>query len=237
MGVTHVSLDSGLFEEQLGGNRTIVEQQNEQTDRRYYKRISLEPIELEMAIMFNSKMTDTQMDSIFLWLMQDYYKELYFENQLDRVYYCMPVSAPSVFHNGNGEGYIKLQMRCFDGYIYSREITNTYDLSSNYAMGTEFYIYNDGHVDIHPLITIEAKEPTIEINNKTTQENTKFTDLLVGEKITLDNETEEITTSINGVYRYSNHNDVFFRLVSPRNLVNIQGDCIVTIKYRYKRKF
>jgi phage-related protein len=240
MGCSHVSLNSGLYEENIGGNRTIIEQQNSQSDRRYYRRISIEPIEFEMTIMLNDSIINSQtatVDSVIVWLMQDYYKELYFDNEVDKIYFCMPISNPVFHHDGSGKGYIVLNMRCFDGYIYSSEITKVYDLSSNYAMGTEFYIYNDGHADIYPLMIIEAKEPTIEINNKTTQENTKFTGLLVGEKITLDNENEEITTSVNGVYRFSNHNDVFFRLIPPKNLVNIQGNCIVTLKYRYKRKF
>jgi phage-related protein len=237
MGISHVNVDGGLFNEGLGANRNVIEQQNSLSDRRYFKRISLEPIQLDMVMMFNQAMTDTQLDNIFSWLMQDYFKELYFDINTDRIYYCMPINQPSVTHNGNGEGYLTITMRCFDGYIYSSEINSSFDLSTNTATGTTVTLNNSGHVDIYPLMTIVAKEANITIYNNTTRESTQLTGLSVGETITLDNENEEISTSVAGVYRFSNLNDVYVRILSPSTSYKITGKCVVTFKYRYKRKF
>lgn len=237
MGVTHVSTSSGLFQENLGANRNIIEQQNNQTDRRYFNRISLEPIEFEMNIMFNVPLTDEQLDPIFSWLLQDYYRELYFDDDVDKIYYCMVSSQPTVTHNGNGEGYITLTMRCFDGYIYSRENTYSFDLSANTLSGTTITLTNSGHVDVNPLVTIYAEQSDITILNLSTNESTQFTGLDVGETIILDNENEEISTSKLNTYRYDNHNDVYLRILAPSNKYKVTGVCTLTFKYRYKRRF
>lgn len=237
MGVTHVSVNSGLFQDSLGSNRTIVEQQNNLTDRRYFKRVSLDPIEIEMNIMFNQPMSDTQYDSIFSWLLQDYYKELYFESDVDKIFYCMPNGKPIINHNGGGEGYITITMRCFDGYLYSRQFSYFFDLSFNTSTGTTITLTNNGQTDIYPSLTILVKEASITILNLTTNESTQLTGLSVGETITLDNENEEISTDVAGVYRFSNLNDTYVRVLSPSNQYKVTGKCALTFNYRYKRKF
>ena len=237
MGVTHVSLNSGLYEDAIGASRTLVEQISTQSDRRYYKRMSLEPFEFQMHILLNTKMTDAQIESIYAWLLQDYYKELYFENEIDKIYYCMPVSNSTITHNGNGEGYLTLNMRCYDAYLYSREITRSFDLSTNVTAGTNVNLINDGHTDIYPILTILAKEAVINILNLTTNELTQFTGLSVGETVTIDNYNEEISTSVAGVHRYDNHNDIFLRILKPNNNFKVTGKCVLTFRYRYRRKY
>lgn len=238
MGVTHVSVNSGLYQDNLGGNRNLIEQQNSLSDRRYFKRVSLEPIQLDMNIMFNSStLTESQYDTIFSWLMQDYYKELYFDTNVDRIYYCMPISQPVINHNGGGEGYITISFRCFDGHIYSRDNTYSFDLSNNIVGGSTITLTNSGHVDVYPKMTILAKESNITILNLTTNESTQLTGLNIGETITLDNENEEISTDVAGVYRYSNLNDTYVRILSPSNQFKVTGKCLLTFEYRYKRKF
>lgn len=237
MGVTNVSLSSSLFEDTIGANRNIIELVNNQTDRRYFKRISRDPIQFDMTLLLNDGTTSDQINSILLWLINEYYEELYFESEVDRVYYCMPITQPKISHNGLNQGYITITMRCFDGYIYSRPITQTIDLSSNTSSGTTITLTNDGNVDVYPLMTINVKDTAITILNLTTNESTELTGLSNGENITLDNENEEVTTDIPGVYRFNNSNDVFVRILSPSNQFKVTGKCVLTITYRNKRKF
>lgn len=238
MGVAHVSIDSsGLYSESLGGNRTIQEQQNSQTDRRYFKRLAIDPIEFDMHVLLYEDLEDYQIEEVISWLMNDYYEELFFEDEVDKVYYCMPISQPSISHNGLNQGYISLQMRCFDGYIYSQEINRTFDLSDNPLDGTTFTLLNDGHTEVYPYVTIQAKDSTIKINNLLSNEVTEFNGLTIGETITLDNENEEIETDVVGEYRFDNHNDIFVRILKGVNKFKVTGKCIITFKYRYKKKF
>jgi phage-related protein len=238
MGVTHVSLDSGLFDEGIGANRTIIEQQNNQTDRRYFKRISLDPIEFEMALLLDDDMTDAQIKDIFKWLLNDYYEELFFEDEADRIYYCIPISQPRIVHNGMNQGYIVIQMRTYDGYLYSREIIRTFDFTANTAEGMNFSLHNEGDEEIYPFITITFGESSVGITNLVTNETTWFTGILLNEIITLDNEKQEISTNAGfGVYRHDNHNDMFMRIIKGTNNYKIVGKCTLEVKYRYKSKF
>lgn len=237
MDITHVSTDSGLYQESLGGNRTIKETQNSTSDRRYFNRIGLDPIDFDLIIMFNEPVTIEQQDFICAWLIQDYYQELYFEDELDKIYYCMVNGRPTINHNGLGEGYITFPMRCFDGYLYSREIIQTFDLTANTSSGTNITLYNDGHVEVYPLVTIALQDTSVTLLNLTTNESTQFTNVLSGETLTLDNENEEISTSIAGMYRYANHNDVFMRILPPSTQFTVTGKCTLTFDYRNKRKF
>lgn len=237
MGVTHVSIDSGLYQDNIGANRNIVEMVNTQTDRRYFKRISRDPVELDMNLMLDENMSDDEIDSVMSWLINEYYEELYFEDEVDKIYYVLPSTQPQINHNGNNQGYITIKFRCYDGFIYSREINQTFDLSSNTTNGTNITLFNDGHMDIYPLITINVKDTNITILNLTTNESTQLTNLSNGENITLDNETEEITTDIPGTYRFDNINDVFIRILTPSTQFKVTGKCVLTFAYRYKRKF
>jgi phage-related protein len=237
MGVISCSLSSGMYEESLGANRNIVEQQNSFTDRRYFKRVSLDPIEFEMTIALMDDTDESQIDYICEWLLNDYYEELYFEDEVDKIYYCIPTSQPTITHNGMNQGYITIHMRCFDGYLYSQEITKTFDLSTNPTEGTTITLLNDGHVEVSPLVTITMNDTSVKIINQTTNESTEFSQLLSGEIITLDNENEEIATNQVGMYRFENHNDVFIRILPSSTQFKVTGKCTLTFKYRTKRKF
>jgi phage-related protein len=237
MGVISCSLSSGMFEESLGGNRNIIEQQNSITDRRYFKRIALDPIEFDLNLALEDWVDEFQIDSICQWLLNDYYEELYFEDEMDKIYYCMPTSQPMITHNGINQGYITIHMRCFDGYLYSQEIIKTFDLSANPTDGTTINVINDGHVETYPLVTITMNDTSVKIINLTTNESTEFNNLLVGEIITLDNKNEEISTSLSAVNRYDNHNDVFMRILPSSTQFKVTGKCTLSFKYRTKRKF
>jgi phage-related protein len=234
MGVTHVSVSGGLFDEGIGGNRTIVEQQNNETDRRYFKRIAREPIEFEMNLLLDDDMTDEQIHNIIDWLVNDYYEELFFEDETDRIYYCMPSSQPRIIHNGMNQGYITIEMRCYDAYLYSREITRTFDLSDNPVTGTTISLVNDGHVEVYPIMTVQFGETSVEIINLRTNETLTISGVDVGETITIDNAKEEIVSDIP---RYDNHNEIFLRLLRGNNDVKIVGKCTVEFQYRYKQKY
>jgi predicted phage tail component-like protein len=237
MGVISCSLSSGMYEDNLGANRNIIETQNSNTDRRYFKRISLDPIEFELNLALEDGMDESQIDYICSWLINDYYEELYFEDEVDKIYYCLPTSQPKITHNGMNQGYITIQYRCFDGYLYSQEIPETFDLSANPVAGTTITLNNDGHVEVSPLVTITMNESNVTILNLTTNESTEFTNLLVGEIITLDNENEEITTNQTAINRYANHNDVFMRILPSSTQFKVTGKCTLTFTYRTKRKF
>ena len=59
----------------------------------------------------------------------------------------------------------------------------------------------------------------------------KFTELVNGERIFIDNEMEIITTDIIGTYRYDNHNGVFLRMLREI-ILHITGKVKLQFKYR-----
>lgn len=236
MGVTHCSVDSGLYEELFTARRTLVETQTE--NRRYFKKIINEPLEFPMALYFDQELTQENIQAHVKWLFPDYYKPLYFENQVDRIFYCMPIDEPIIRHNGAGQGYLVVNMRCFDAYIYARPVTHTFDLSANTVSGMTIVLDNTGDIDVYPVLEITnlVDNQTVKIVNNVTNEETTFTGLSLGEVVTLDNDKEEISTSVPGVYRFSNHNDVFLRIVGLQNQFTVYGQCNLEFTYQCKYK-
>src|SRR5205085_6728133 len=197
----NVNVESGgMLQEKFNATRSINETKVKGSDTPIFDSVEEDPLEFTINIAFTvDQWDDSDIDNIIVWLFQDYYKPLYFEDKPDKIYYCMPNGEASIFHNGLKQGYISLTMRCKSSRILSpQQLTQTYDLSTN----TDIYnvtLENNGHVDIYPEIsftkvgngniTFTKGEQILEIDNLTD-----------GEKIYIDCGRQIIETDAVGIY-------------------------------------
>ncbi len=235
-GLMNINLDGGMFEETLVANRTIVETEVKGSDTPLFHRIEEEALEFDMAIAFTGSFTDEDIDNVILWLFQENYKPLYFENKPNRVFYCMPVGSSSIVHNGLKEGYVTITMRCKSSKIESQtQITDTYDVT---ATTVHIEIMNNGHVEVFPEISIEK----IGNGHITIMKNDKIfeiRDLSDQEGVYIDTGREIIESDFIGVHRYENvigeYHDM--SLTIGNNDFAVVGSCKIAFRYRLKYRF
>lgn len=238
-GLININLDNGMFEETLVASRSINETKTRGNDTPLFHSVEEDPLEFSLSIAFTRKFTDEDIDDIIIWLFQDIYRPLYFEDKPNKVFYCMPIGDSAIIHNGLKEGYVTINFRCRSSKIESPvQTTPTHNFSSNTESGGKVTIVNEGHVDIFPEISIEKignGHVTIEKDG----EIFEIRDLTNLEKIYVNTEKEIIETDIVGVYRYENVIGDFHDMILSvgSNEFTIKGDCKIAFRYKYKYRF
>lgn len=237
MGLYNVSIQSGLFSEKFVADREIIEESIMGRDEPYFYGIKRQPLEFQLSFYFDNKWDDKTIEEVALWLSQDKYKPLIFNNHPHKIFYCLPVSDFSIIHNGIKQGYLTLTMRCKSPYIYTPEYNSPiYDFSLNTVDGMDFTFENKGHVNCKPIIHInKIGIGDISIVNLSDEgKEFKFTGLADNETITVNNETEEIETDLTGIYRYNNFNMKFLSLPRGVNRLKAYGNCKIMFKSYFK---
>lgn len=237
-GVIHINLDGGMFDEVFVATRSIVETKVRGNDTPLFHSVEEEPLEFDLPIAFTKRFTDEDVDKVIVWLFQDKYKPLYFEDKPDKVFYCMPVGEARIVHNGLREGYVVVHMRCKSSKIESPvHVTPKYDLSQNTG-DYKITIENKGHVEVYPEISIE-KVGDGHITIIKNGEIFEIRDLTNAEQIYVNTEKEIIVTDIVGVTRYDNvigdYHDMVLSL--GVNEFTIQGTCKIAFRYKFKYRF
>jgi phage-related protein len=229
---------SGMFEETFHASRNINETKVKGNDTPLFGGIDEDPLQFELTIAFTKTYTDTDIDNVIVWLFQDVYKPLYFEDKPSKIYYCVPVGDANIVHNGLKQGYVTVTMRCKSSRVYSPEqVTPLYDLSTN--SGTyNVTIVNSGHVDIYPEISI-TKIGAGSITFTKNGEIFQILNLTNGEQLYVDCGREIIETDAIGIYRYDDVVGDYYDMTLNRgsNTIGIQGTCKVQFKYTFKYKF
>ncbi|AZK47115.1 phage tail domain-containing protein [Paenibacillus lentus] len=97
-------------------------------------------------------------------------------------------------------------------------------------------IDNTGDLDCKPeiWITKEGNGDFSIVNLSSRAEEFKFSDLIDQETIYIDNEQEDIETSLAATYRYSNFNDNYLNLPAGSNLLKLSGKAKVQFRYQFK---
>lgn len=234
-----ISTSNGMYEEIFIGSRDIRETKVTGNDIPFFHGLDNSSLEFEMQIAFDGFYDDVKINNIILWLFQDRYKPLYFEDNPDKIFYCMPISDSSIFHNGLKEGYLTIKMRCNSPYIYSPVyLTDLYDLSSN-TVKYSIEISNNSHFNLFPEIFIEK----VGVGNITLTNVFNGGDILDilnladAENIYINCKKEIIETDIIGVYRYDNVVGDFIELPIGNNIIQVEGKCKIQFRYQYQYKF
>lgn len=236
MGVIQINSNSGLFEEQFVASKTINEEKIRGRDRPYLFSVDYSPLSFSLTLYFGDKFTDEQARKVARWLRQDYYKPFYTLDNPERVFYCMTTDDFNISHNGLGQGYITLNMRCNSPYAYSPYYEDIMDFTNNTISGSSFKVSNLGDIETYPEIWIKAKQDgdISIVNTSNGGTELKFTNLFVDETVYVDNENEDIETDFSNTYRFDDHNGVYLSLVYGVNSLHVYGKCEIKIKYRYK---
>lgn len=118
MGIINVSMSS-LIEEPFLPIREIKEIRISGREKPYFQSVKHEPISFSLNLYFKEGFENRELRKVARWLFQDYYKPLYFESNPARIFYCMITGESTLVHNGVGEGYIKVDVRCDSPYTYT----------------------------------------------------------------------------------------------------------------------
>lgn len=236
MGIINVTVSGGLFEESFIAPRKINEVKIPNNDRPYFMGIEREPLEFDLEFAFLHPYDKALISEVAMWLNQSYYKEFYFTENPNRRFFCILESDSQLVHNGLGQGYVKLKMRCDSPYSYSQEyLTQEVDYSNNVSSGTNYIFMNNGHVDMKPEIWIKkVGDGDVSILNNANAQSFQFTGLKDKEIVYVDNDREYIQSDIIGQYRYDNFNNRYISLERGRNILTIYGNCKLQFRYRFK---
>lgn len=251
-GIINVSVAQGLYQEHFMATRSLNEVKIRGREKPYFFEVEKEPLSFNLTFCFKDGWDDDLFKKVQNWLNVDFYQPLIFSENPNKVYYAMPVDASELNHNGNKQGYITLTMRCDSPYSYSQDIVTPWYKCVSSAIGTFVSPYlfietgvknekfieiiNDGDRDILPQIFIEKNDDGDITVTNTSRANSimQFTSLLDGEKISINGENQIIETNLPNVWRYDDFNDFYLPLVKGRNIIQIEGNCLIKFQYRYK---
>ncbi|MNX70414.1 Phage tail protein [compost metagenome] len=227
-------MQSGLFDEAFAPTRSINETKVKGRYNPYFQGLEYEPITLKLTFAFEDSWDDKRIREVKRWLIQDYYKPLWFNESPDEIYYCIMVDEARHLHNGLKQGYITITMRCDGPFTYS-----PINLSKNFkvidSQVTE--IENLGDVICKPEIFIKkVGNGDISIINQTNGDKVfEFKNLLDGETVYVDCENEYIETNLMNTYRYNNFNNQYISMVVGRNTLTLQGSAEIQFRYVFRR--
>jgi predicted phage tail component-like protein len=156
MGLINVSVDNGLFKESFISSRKINTVAIKGNDKPYFMGVQREPLQFSLEFAFVNPYDKELISEVAKWLDQDYYRELYFTENPDRRFMCMPNGDLELIHNGLGNGYIQLNMICDSPYSYSQTfLTTDIDFTNNTSQGIDYSFLNIGHVSLKPEMWIK----------------------------------------------------------------------------------
>jgi len=211
--------------------------------KNYLYKVQRKPHEFKLELAFEILNDDIAREVAKLFF-QDRFLPLVADDVF-RVYFCMPTGS-TINYLGNG-GYLTFTMRTFDEYSYSPStVTTVKDYSGN--VSTTLQINVSGDVIIYPEITItpNVSGSALKITNLSNEgkfmqfeTDGKGNQLIATEVITIDCENEIVSTDQLALYRYDNltTDSDYLELVSGVNNIQIDGDMLLTVKYRNKYLF
>ncbi|MCG7406384.1 phage tail family protein [Paenibacillus sp. ACRRX] len=124
-GIVNVNVSGGLLEEAFAPTRNITEFRIAGRDKPYSQTIQKEPLKFHLTFAFEEGWDTSKIREVTKWLTEvDYYKELSFSTDPERIFYAIVVDDPTLLHNGMNEGYLTLTFRCSSPYSYSPVYTS-----------------------------------------------------------------------------------------------------------------
>lgn len=239
-GIVNVNIDgSGLLSEPFVASRTIREVKIRGRDRPYFQGIELEPLQFELSFAFEQTWNSELIREVARWLTSPtYYAPLTFSERPDQLFYGLVVDSSQLIHNGLSQGYITLTVRCDAPYSYSPVYTSLrLDYSSNAPEGTAYTFINEGDLPCSPLIEVELVDGDSfsVMNTSNGGDKLHFSGLTPGEVLTIDCQSESITTSLPLTYRYDNmsSDSEFIEMVRGHNHLIIHGNINMQWKYQF----
>jgi phage-related protein len=232
-----VSSSSGMMSEPFASQRKVNEIIIKGRNKPYFQGLEYEPLEFDLELAFSEAWDEEKIRSVARWLCgQTYFQPMYFEENENRIFYCIAVDSPELIHTGTNEGYIKITMRCDSPYSYSPIYTDSYDLSTNPVGGSAIQIVNNGDVICNPEIWITkiGNGDVRIVNNTNGGIEFKFTGLLNNEIVYVDNDAQHIESSLSNTYRYDNFNNNYLDIVRGTNNLVVYGNVKLDFRFYFK---
>lgn len=235
MKLLNVNVNNGMMEEIFLPNKTIYETKI-RGGKTYFHGIEYKNLSFPVSFAFSETYDNDLIRSIARWLSPDYYKPLRFSDNLNRIFYAMPIDDIQLIHNGLKEGYLTLTFRCNTYHAYSPVYTSQiYDLSTNPTY-TMIQFINNGDLPIYPIIYItKVNNGDLSIFNQTNGDiEFKLIDLTDNENLTIDCENHIIETDLTDAYRYNNFNGNYLKILRGLNNLRIVGTAKIQFKWECK---
>ncbi|SYX84444.1 distal tail protein Dit [Paenibacillus alvei] len=120
-GIINVTIgDNMMLEEPLASSREILEESIKGSTRPYFQGMKKSPLRFSVSFAFEDTWDTNKIREVARWLTeQDYYKELYFSSDPERIFYAIVVDEPILVHNSLSQGYMNMTFRCDSPYSYS----------------------------------------------------------------------------------------------------------------------
>jgi len=237
MGLYNVRMQSGLVETPFMGSKSTITTKVVGKDRPYFHGVNKDVIQFNLQFsLLDEEWTPEKTHEIARWLLHDTYKSFQSSDDLGKYYYVICIDGENLY-KANNKGYVELTFESNAPFAFSPIYLNEYDLSSNTTTDT-IQIENRSNINkyYYPTIEIELAGTTTNITLKNLSDGGRefsFTGLQSGETISVDNENKYIISDIPAVYRFSNFNKNWFRMVYGINQIEVTGECIITVRTQY----
>lgn len=228
--------NNSLYGETFVASKSINEDTDTQREKPYFRSVTNSPITLNLVLgQVDSnapKLTPEALQLIKQWINKDEYCEFYFEEYPIRHYFGIMTADSTLNHNGLGEGYINVQIRCDAPYAYSPVMSDYINVPSE---GIKYELWNKGDRIMIPDVEFtKIGNGSLSILNQTDRGNqTTIANLLDGETIQMSGEQEILLSSLDNVYHADDFNDKWLTCPIGRNRLFINGQCKLKLYWRY----
>jgi phage-related protein len=238
MGLINVRVNGGLFEESFLASRKITEVKIRGNDRPYFMGIEKDPLSFDLSFAFLYPYDKEAIAKVARWLDTSYYCEFFFTGEVrQRRFFCMLESDPRLLHNGLGQGYVTITMRCDSPYGFSPEYYSIKEdfTTSDGITPVSFTFTNYGDVNLKPELWIEKQgDGDVKIENLSNSDSYfLFTGLKDRETLYVDCENEYIVSDIVDNYRWDSFQGEFIEMTRGVNYLRATGKFFLTFRYRY----
>lgn len=236
-GVFNANTDNGLFEDKLIAERMLNTEIVRNQSKGYLLNVDRSLFSFPLVLGSKEPWTRAKLDDIATWLDVSYYKEFYFMDNPDRVFFVMPSGEINFIHTGTDLGYITVELSSISPYSFSPKYTTPlYDFSANTTTGSVIEFNNSGHFELMPIIRItKIGLGDVSIVNETDLGRIfEIKNLADGEEVYINNETKEIVSEFARTYHYDDHNGNWLNLLKGNNTLRVYGNCQLEFEYRYR---
>jgi phage-related protein len=188
-----------------------------------------EVLKFTMSAHATSELTAVDFELIQKWLFSSRsYKRLQiFQPDLDTVYFNAIFNSPEIERVGNNIVGFTAEVQTNAPYAFMFPKTTTYTFTSPVVDSTKIFINSsdDSENYLYPslVITMNTFGGNVSITNVGDSNRvSSFTGLAAGEVITINSDTQIISSSTS-LYRLSAFNKKFLRLLPGKNTLRIQG--------------
>lgn len=203
----------------------------------YHTGTELDNIEFTIEISpLEKEWTPQRKNEIGKWLIHDTYKPFQTIDDLGKFYYAIVTKMPDFEMYGN-QGFIPVTFRTNSAFAWSPVYLDEFDLSDN-TTTTIIALNNLSNINRNyfPKIEIElvGTEKNVTLRNLSKAgEIFGFTNLLLNETVSVDNENEIIVSNKANSNPFEKFNRNWLELVYGVNNIEVTGKCKIWVKSQF----